>query len=233
MIRTLIVLLCCCAYSLSHAQSVPPDNSFVVGGSLFFISQRNAPQRTFGSTATGIPLVFFSNSDFKINSFSARTYVGKRIVPKVLVGLSMAYEHSRQETSNNFTFPPVPTTITALNSQYSVGAFARYRFRPEEVFDFFVEPELSYNQINSEADQIIGTGFFLSEIRTAYLLANLRVGLLYQLSGRFRLILHSGGLTYANGRSEETSPGSKSTEFSSFQTNFNLSSLRLGGEFLF
>jgi hypothetical protein len=202
----------------------------VAGGYLSFNTQNNAtPFPLVGIIGPG-SIYIRSNDDIKNTYFNFAPYIGKEVSFRWLLGIQLGYAMERYKAFDVEIFgQPYTVDIRQNENQYGIGVFGRYLINPENKFMAFIQPYLNYTYA-SEAN-------FQDETQTggrntnAFSLGT-SAGVLYDISEHFRITTRIGLLGFTAGHWQDTETD-ESSDFNSFATTLNFSSLSFGFEYKF
>jgi len=142
-------------------------------------------------------------------------------------------------------------TSQRCEANYYGSIFLRYIVNPKNKLQFYAEPSLSYSVTNSDhLGAIISNERIDETIESKAGFLSIGMGLMYSISDRFRLVSRFGRITYEKGTSEVEIKRTQievvdvtvmlapqltleSIDFSSFTTDFKLSNIQFGVEYLF
>lgn len=206
------------------AQDQPITKNYLLGGSISFQIQKNS----FPSSSIGIGPGFYSqnNDNLRYLTFSFSPQFGKQISEKWLVGILGNLSLSRYENNNS---QGTTLDFDRNSIQYGGGIFGRYTINPENLFNFFIEPNIEYYLFSLTVKQ---NSVKTEEQKANFIKIRTQLGGLYRISPKFNLSAKIGGLDYVNGHWEIV--GTKDDKnFSSFYSSFNLANLFFGFEWKF
>jgi len=258
-VNVLFVLLVSC-YSLNAQDTAAPIiNNYFVGGAASFSTSTN------DNTPDIVGTIIISNpsvDDIKTTSYSFSPTMGRRISEHLSVGLRLRYAYTSVSTESTSMLqfipsgPPVVSRNNRIERSYGAGIFARYSFNPQNKLQFYVEPMISYAKSTSDFTGIISDRLTVEDIDNNSASLSAGVGLMYNVSDRFRLITRLGGLSYETGSIDTrtrtriadtnqdiftgstgtmlfTEDNMSSRNFSTFATNFSIANIQFGAEYLF
>ena len=226
--KLILIALSISLFQVANAQETEIGNKIILGGSINFLTQNNTyplPSLSINSGIGGI----YSNStnDTKNTALAITPYLGKEINPKLFVGLQLDYRIGRYKAEDTFVFGQTNLIDLERNSnQIGIGLFTRHILNPKNQFSFFIQPYFEYNLLNQ--DQIQDSNVTQEEIAN-YFEISAGLGILYNINSKMRATLRTGGLNYVNGKWEIKGTDTEK-DFSSFGTNFNLSTIFFGFE---
>lgn len=223
----LILLLIIISFGI-EAQEENVANQFILGGSLSFLTQKNAYPLSILNVNLGSG-GFFSNNlnDSKNTIFRINPYVGKELNAHWILGLQLGLSTQNYRVEDALFFGPSgPVDFSRKSYQVALGIFARYIVNPVQRFNFFLQPSI---QNNFFRENTAYDGEVTEKEKASFIEVGIGVGMLYKINDRFRVTLRSGGLNYINGKWEILDTDI-SRKFSSFGGNLNLSNLSFGVE---
>lgn len=209
-----------------RAQEEAIDKKYFVGGSVSFtIQNKYAP---FTRILLNVPGGNFSNNsnDYKSTYLYFGPYIGKELNPKLQIGVNLRYS-VEQETLTSSSFTSVPLKYKYKTNQIGLGLFARQIVNPSNTLKFYIQPFVGYYILNE--DTYVNSDLNEERVVKHYQVGT-DIGLLYNFSKSFRATLMSNGFSYAAGNWKVKDENANHS-FSTFYTNFNLSSIRVGFEY--
>ena len=217
-----LFLLC----QLSNAQENINDHSFILGGSMNFIVQKNTQPFVLLNSSTPFFGSFSNNqNNSKYTLFSLNPYIGQRINSNWLFGLQFNFRFKKSQ-STFINFSQEPTSLKTKANHLGFSFFGRYTLSPESKFQFFLKPYIAYLIINEESQR---DSFSPSIDKGNVLDLGADLGVLFPINDRLNANIVIGGLRYINGNWKRDGTDKKEY-FSSLGTNLNLTSLRFGIE---
>lgn len=252
----LIILIFSCLYVMGQVDTDVSKSNFFVGGSASYATSTDDNTPLLLNTT----IVFPPSTEIKTISYSFRPNVGMQLSNNIALGLRLAYTYSNFNSTTPFvilpTFPSPNEGFTGFlrsdrnTKDYSGSLFLRYTLNPDNKLQFIIEPSINYTKTKvngvSRSDQM--TTILRQDMDGIGV--TVLGGLTYEFSERFRLISYIGGISYEIGNFQETQINSSNLldqfgqlitnevstldrNFSSFTTNFRLSNIQVGVEFLF
>jgi len=211
-----------------NAQETEIVNKVILGGSFNLLTQKNTYPLTGLSINSGIGGIYSnSTDDTKNKTFAITPYIGKEINPKLFVGLQFDYRIGRYKAERAIIFgQPNSVDFERNSNQIGFGIFTRHILNPHSKFNFFIQPYLEYNLLSEQETQ---NSNVTQEEKANYFEIGAGLGILYSVNSDIRATLRTGGLNYINGKWEIKGTDT-AKDFSSFGTNFNLSSIYFGLE---
>lgn len=231
------LLLFCCLFGstslFAQTQGTLPTNArtIFIGGTASIDISENTNRSGF--LANQQPFFLLpSASNVESYNFNFLPYVGKDINPKVALGLILRLGFGRLDQSGvTFIIPGGGTSVGNIrqtNRTLGGDVFLRYTLNPNNQLRFFLQPQIGYAATRSE----ISPTFDGSTVTQAWAVeTSVQLGLLYEITPRFRATLRAGGLQYVRGRSEIEGFGGTQEDISTFNANFRLADLAFGVEF--
>lgn len=228
-ILLIVIILSCIEITRAQENSLP--NSWIAGGGLSFTMQQNDAPTVLSSSNGSFAFLYGSSAEESKNTtFRFSPYIGKEVSPHWVFGLQARYGIRRFRASDvlyNLSIGQSDTVDVKRNeNHYGIGLFGRYVFNPDNQFVFYVQPGINYLVTDYVA--------FVDDIQDGKFESNsfdigASIGALYELSESFRLTANLGVLEYSTGHWQDTETEEESN-FSSFTTAINLSSLFFGFE---
>ncbi|MEZ4926869.1 MAG: hypothetical protein R3A50_11355 [Saprospiraceae bacterium] len=218
--KNLTLLMLCFAFGqFLQAQEDSETRKFVSGGYINFNVQNNS-QPASGNSFAGY-------NDNKYFSFGFNPYIGRQLNKHFLAGIDLLYGIRNSDYGETTIIGQVGTVdLERKVNEYGVGLFGRYGFTPDKAFNFYLQPALSYNMIQSKEIQ---DAQVVWDNQTNIFELNIGAGLLYDINERLRATIRTGGLYYNIGNSKTDGSESKQ-HFDSFGLNLNLSNIYFGVE---
>ena len=215
-------------FQVLNAQETEIGNKFILGGSMNFLIQNNTFPLSSITINSGIGGIFSNSTDDTRNtSFGITPYFGKEISQKLFVGLQLDYRIGRYKAEDILLFGQANSIDFERNSNLiGIGAFTRHIFNPNKQFSFFIQPYFEFNFLNEKELQDLNV---TQEEKANYFELGAGLGVLYNINDKIRATLRTGGLNYINGKWEIKDTDIEK-DFSSFGTNFNLSTIFFGFE---
>ncbi len=217
------------------AQENTTSTPFVIGGTLNFSADKNfrSLPSTLGISTTNPDIGQFVDLNKSKSSYFAFTpYGGKHLNKHWVTGLLFDVRRSKFETTTMVlndnpqdSFQQF-SKLTINTKQYGFGIWGRYIFNPENKFKVFIQANASINFIEEYINLELGNNY---TNKTTYVDFGLSAGAIYDISNNVRALLKVGGVSYVNGESKIDLIDSP-TNFSSFKTNINPSSVSFGLE---
>ena len=215
------------------AQTEMQSKNLVAGGSMNFYLQQNL----LGSSLLYIDgnpggLISTSSTNRKSTSLSLSPYIAKELSSRWLLGIQLQYSLDRFTSEGNITnyFGNLDTfNLKQTESGYGVGLFGRYTINPENRFQVYLQPAVNFaffNEVDLRDEIVSGE----AESYSFGIVTSL--GVLYALSDQFSLTSRFGSIGYTAGQWTDRE-SDESSNFSSFSTALNLTSLHFGFEFRF
>ena len=227
----LFLLVFCLNAPLFGQETDPPVPKWVLGGSVQFSFQNNSfpgsPGLLFFTTPT---IVGTSTTPARNTSFGASPYLGRQLNDRALVGLRLEYQ-GRYYKAEDVVLSTIIDTIdfTRVNHQGGLGLFMRWTFNPQNKVQVFIEPSLGYT---AQVAELANDGVPFSREITQFGSLNASLGASYLLSQRWRLLIRSGSASLLVGQ-WHLDNSTERNNFTLFNTNLSLSSIRFGAELLF
>lgn len=230
-LNLLAVTILLSSHMMSAQESTPATN-WIAGGSVSFSLQQNAQPTSLISFIGQVRIISSSTSDIHNTYFSFTPYVGKEMSANWILGLQLQYTMSRYTAygvSTDFLGQQDTFDVKQNENAYTIGLFGRYMFNPAHKFVFFLQPYTNYSFVDEVqwSDDVITDGLDSYAIGLGT-----SVGVLYNISDRWRLTSRIGLLGFTTGKWKDTETDESNT-FNSFGASLSLSSLNLGFEYRF
>lgn len=214
------------------AQSEIQSKNLVAGGSMSFYIQQNLFPSSVILNGSLSGIYSTSSSNRKTTRLSLSPYIAKEVSSRWQLGIQIQYLYDRSTSEGNITdFLGNLDTFNLKQTQngYGLGLFGRYTFNPENRFQAFLQPAINFtftNEVDRRDDNVTG------EAESYSLGIGASLGILYAISDNFNLTSRFGSMGFTTGQWTDKE-SDESTNFSSFTTALNLTSLYFGFEFRF
>lgn len=210
----------------SQSTETTLPRQYILGGSFAFSSDKNgSPTDNIISSLTIFPSNFIESSS---GGFRLSSYIGRQVSDNFIIGIFGGYAISRGTNTYNNLITNEIETSKSNGSDGSIGAFARFTLFPENSLNFFFQPNISYvGQKTSSTFENLNT-----ENKYHYIRANIGLGMLYNITEKWRATLRLGNINYVTGSRAATQNNPKKS-FSNINSNFSLASFQLGLEYRF
>ncbi|MEM1220285.1 MAG: hypothetical protein AAGH79_15295, partial [Bacteroidota bacterium] len=231
--KSLVPILCLLflGIQLFGQKTEPSSTKWVLGGSFQLSFQNNSSLNIPGLPPFGSYILLGSGTnpvrDISVGIFP---YLGRQFNDRILIGVNIYYQ-GRFFKLEDALLPsiPDPAILTRVSQQGGLVIFSRWTFNPQNKVQIFVEPNLGYNVQSAE---VANDGIPTSQEITQYGSLSASLGAAYSLSERWRLLVRSGSASLLVGQ-WRLKNSLDQNNFTLFNANLSLSSIRFGAELVF